>query len=219
MAVTSRRRDSQYDKESKNMTDNQAARELLKAEYDRVRSEQAQRIGFRDNLLFVQLAATGAIASWVLTNNCQIPKAVYALLLIPWVCVVVGWTYLVNDHHISRSNKYVRKVMNERADLLAQLKRVKVIEDDGAQYDIEEVFGWGAFHRMDKRRKSRKIIQCFVDELTFTMPGFLSILGFLYLKTWEVKGWLIPSMLIVELLCLVALFILIIQYAEFSRTR
>ena len=120
------------------MTDSQAAREFLKAEYDRVRSEQAQRIGFRDNLLFVHLAATGAIASWVLTNNPQIPRAVHALLLIPWVCVVVGWTYLVNDHHISRSGKYVRKDINPRADSLAKLPQVAVVEDDGAKFTIQK---------------------------------------------------------------------------------
>jgi addiction module antidote-like protein len=50
------------------VTNIQAARELLTVEYDRLKSEQIQRIGFRDNLLFVHLAATGAIASWALTN-------------------------------------------------------------------------------------------------------------------------------------------------------
>ena len=38
-----------------------ASHELLKAEYERIKSEQAQRIGFRDNMLFVYLAAVGAV--------------------------------------------------------------------------------------------------------------------------------------------------------------
>jgi hypothetical protein len=35
--------------------DIQTIRELLKAEFDRLKAEQTQRIGFRDNMIFVSI--------------------------------------------------------------------------------------------------------------------------------------------------------------------
>lgn len=196
--------------------DDQAAREFLKAEYDRIKSEQAQRIGFRDNMLFVQLAATGGVASWVLAHT-DTPNANFGILVIPWVCVILGWTYVVNDHHISRMGKYVRGVVDLRAGKMARAEPVQIIEDDGRQFTITEFFGWEPFHRTDRRRKSRKLIQCVVDELTFFLPGVLAILGYLHLTGWGLGGWLVSAVLGIESFSLIGLFAAIIIYADFAR--
>jgi hypothetical protein len=193
-----------------------SAKDFLAVEYDKIKSEQSQRIGFRDNLIFVHLAATGAIASWVLTNS-STPNAIHALLVIPWVCIILGWTYVVNDNHISRTGRYVRTVMNQRACALAQLEPVEVVEGDGRKFILSETFGWESYHRIDKRRVSRKILQCVVDEIIFFLPGVLALLGYGYLSSYSMCGYLLSSVLFTEFICLLVLGAAIIAYADFGR--
>lgn len=211
------------------MSEDLTAKELFKAEYDRIKSEQAQRIGFRDNMLYVQLAATGAVASWALTNYANTPDAVFAFLVIPWTCIVLGWTYVVNDHHISRIGEYVREVMGRRAARLTQLAQVKVTEGDGKQFTIAEVFGWEPYHRTDKRRQWRKKCQFVVDELTFVLPGYLAVTAYLFL-TWSPENWqqqlfrdpradgiLLALLILAESVLLLWLAVTVYFYADFRR--
>ncbi|MER5601108.1 hypothetical protein [Streptomyces sp. NPDC002265] len=125
------------------------AGQLLLAEYECIKDEQKARIGFRDNLLYVTLAVVAA----VIAAAAQAKQA-SMLLGLPPVCVVLGWTYLVNDEKISAIGAYVR---GELAPRLAALTG-----EAGAQ-----AFGWETFHRGDARRVSRKIVQCVVDLVAF----------------------------------------------------
>ena len=74
------------------------------AEYDKLKTEQSQRIGFRDNLLYVTLVVFGGVASFAVSKEANY----YAFLILPWTCLILGWTYLVNDEkmgtNLSREN-------------------------------------------------------------------------------------------------------------------
>lgn len=85
--------------------------EMLMREYEANKNESTARIGFRDNLLYVNLAAVGAVFAYALGPSVITKDGTYvsALLVIPWVTVILGWTYLVNDHHISRLGRFVRE--------------------------------------------------------------------------------------------------------------
>ncbi|WP_425443915.1 hypothetical protein [Streptomyces aidingensis] len=65
-------------------------------EYQAVKDEQRARIGFRDNLLYATLASMAAIIAVAVPSGERVP----VLLLLPPVCVLLGWTYLVNDSNI-----------------------------------------------------------------------------------------------------------------------
>ncbi|ELS56602.1 hypothetical protein [Streptomyces viridochromogenes] len=121
--------------------------QLLLAEYESLKDEQKARIGFRDNLLYVTLAVVAAVIAAAAQA-----KQTSMLLALPPVCVVLGWTYLVNDEKISAIGKYVRVELGPRLAALA-----------GAQ----AAFGWETFHRGDARRVSRKAVQLVVDLLAF----------------------------------------------------
>ena len=56
-------------------------------EYDKLKDEQASRIGFRDNLLYVTLTVYGALIAFALSN----PDFIHGLLVLPWVCLILGW--------------------------------------------------------------------------------------------------------------------------------
>ncbi|MGW1719156.1 hypothetical protein [Streptomyces sp. NPDC002156] len=124
--------------------------QLLLAEYTVLKDEQKTRIGFRDNLLYVTLTVVAA----VLAATAQAEQPVM-LLALPPVCVVLGWTYLINDQKISAIGWYVREELGPRLGLLAQLT------------SEQRAFGWESAHRSDARRRSRKAVQLAVDLLAF----------------------------------------------------
>ncbi|WP_242056765.1 MULTISPECIES: hypothetical protein [Oscillatoriales] len=149
------------------MNDKQQMLEVYLKEYEKLKDEQTQRIGFRDNLLYVTLGAFGAVISFALANTTNY----YALLVIPWVCLILGWTYLVNDEKISALGRYIR------------LNLVEKIKEQTGHTDIESIFGWEIVHRSDRRRKRRKIEQLIIDEITFVFSGVIALVAFRFLVT------------------------------------
>jgi hypothetical protein len=131
------------------------------------------------------LGAVGGVASFVLTN----PAHSYALLVIPWVCVVLGWTYISNDRAISAIGEYMRD------ELVPKLH--------GILGNPAQALQWEWFHRADKHRSLRKGIQLATDLLTFCISGMMS-LGWLYGTSKQTHG-LVTALMIVEFLLLLGL--------------
>ena len=183
------------------MGDKDSSLEVLLAEYNCLKSEQTQRIGFRDNLLYVTLGVFGAVVSFAVSD----PAHYYALLVIPWVCLILGWTYVVNDEKISSMGRYIRH------------KLVDKIKEHTGYDDLETLFGWEIAHRDDKHRKRRKIQQLIVDEITFVVSGLIALGSFWFLASNPPIGVKILSW--VELLFLIMLGIEIYIYADLGKGR
>ncbi|SHH94489.1 hypothetical protein [Streptomyces sp. 3214.6] len=132
------------------------AGQLLLAEYQSVKDEQKARIGFRDNLLYVTLAVVAAVVAAAAQA-----KQTSMLLALPPVCVVLGWTYLVNDEKISAIGRYVRGELGPRLEELT---------------GTEAAFRWEVYHRSDARRPLRKIVQCAVDLLAFCVVPLAALI-------------------------------------------
>ncbi|MEU3527046.1 hypothetical protein AB0E62_24770 [Streptomyces sp. NPDC038707] len=165
---------------------------LLLAEYDRIKEEQKTRIGFRDNLLYFTLAAVTA----VLTITVQSSQA-QLLLAVPAVCLVLGWTYLVNDEKISAVGCYIRDRLGPR---LAELS--------GAH---GSVFGWETYHRDDATRTTRKRLQLAVDLFTYVAVPVICVTAFWCSSTVQ------PFLLVISLAQIPALAVLgwqFLRYAE-----
>ncbi|MFI6489780.1 hypothetical protein [Streptomyces sp. NPDC050564] len=165
--------------------------QLLLAEYQSVKDEQKARIGFRDNLLYVTLAVVAAVVAAAAQAR-QTPM----LLALPPVCVVLGWTYLVNDEKISAIGAYVRGDLGPR---LAELA------------DIEAAFRWESAHRGDARRASRKVIQCGVDLLAFCVVPFAGLIVY-----WA-SGQVAPGLLVLSVVeggAAVGLGVQVVSYAQ-----
>jgi hypothetical protein len=135
------------------------------AEYDKLKAEQAQRIGFRDNLLYVTLGLFGVIIPTAISNATNY----YALLVVPWICLILGWTYLINDEKISAIGRYIRLTLVEK------------VKEKTGHPDVESLFGWEIAHRSDPRRSRRKIEQLVIDELTFVVSGTIALIVFFLL--------------------------------------
>lgn len=179
------------------MDRNEQTLQILMEEYKVLKSEQNSRIGFRDNLLYVTLGILGTIASFALTND----KGFYAFLVIPWVCLIMGWTYLTNDDKISAIGRHIRDSLEARISALI-----------GGSADNKALFPWETAHRSDPKRISRKSIQLFIDQLTFVLSGYAALIGF-----WMAvpKRWNTPMFLsIVEAILLLVLALRIDVYSD-----
>ncbi|MGW4951733.1 hypothetical protein [Streptomyces parvulus] len=168
--------------------------QLLLAEYESVKSEQRARIGFRDNLLYVTLAVVAAVIAAAAPA-----KQPSMLLALPPVCVVLGWTYLVNDEKISAIGLYVRDDLGPRLAELASR---------GGGFTT---FGWEAHHRGDTRRRSRKATQAVIDLTAFCAVPLAALTVF-----WSNGnvGGLLVGLSALEALAVAGLASQVVRYAR-----
>ncbi len=140
------------------------AYEVHLAEYDRLKQEQLVRIGMRDNLLYATLAV--AVSTVAISLSGATGRAV--LLALPLVCVVLGWTYLVNDQKVSAIGRYLRHDLAEHLAAHCDARAGSLLR-------------WETVHRGDRDRRRRKTGQILVDLLAFCLTGALAIAGYLLL--------------------------------------
>lgn len=183
------------------MSNKDAVLEVFLKEYEQLKAEQIQRIGFRDNILYLTLGVFGAVVTFAVAS----PSHHYALLVIPWVCLILGWNYVVNDEKISAIGRYIR------------YKLVDKVKEHTGYDDLETLFGWEIAHRDDSHRKRRKIQQLIVDEITFVVSGLIAIGAFWCVVPNPPLGGKILSW--VELVLLVVLGVETFIYADLGKGR
>jgi hypothetical protein len=171
------------------------------AEYDKLKTEQSQRIGFRDNLLYVTLLVFGGVASFAVSNAANY----YAFLVLPWASLILGWTYLVNDEKISAIGRYIRLTLVEK------------IKEKSGYSDLNSLFGWEIAHRSDPRRSRRKIEQLIIDEITFVLSGLVALIAF-WISASNVSA-VIYILSGIEFFLLLVLGWEIIVYADLAKGR
>lgn len=173
--------------------------ELAKQEYIKLKDEQTKRIGFRDNLLYVNLVLIAGIMSFAFAGeNSDNSWRLHGLLIAGWVALVLGWTYVVNDEKISAIGKYIRENLSRTLDPTM----------------TETLFGWESAHRSDVRRRRRKIEQLLIDELSFPGIGLGAVILFLTLSSSP--GRMSFAVASLEVLLHVGLAVEILLYADLT---
>lgn len=162
--------------------------EVYLQEFDKLKSEQTQRIGFRDNMIYVTLVAIGGVASFAIGNESYI----HALLILPWVSFIMGWMYLDNDAKISALGAYFR-------DTLAANIRTQV----NLPPADKTVMGWEYVNQDDPGRIGRKYFQFAVNQVTFCISGLIA-LGAYYTQNRH-PSLLITGLMVLECALMIAL--------------
>lgn len=170
-------------------------------EYEKLKDEQTARIGFRDNLIYVSLGVFGGLLSFSLADTTH----QYALLIVPWVSVVLGWTYLINDEKISSIGAYIRD------DLCRRVQGELELTPPHANL----VFAWEIYHRRDKHRVRRKIQQLVVDQIAFVGPGIASLSAVMLIG--PKLTLLLLSIVVVDAVFLLWIAAEIFVYSDFRR--
>ncbi len=125
------------------------------AEYEKLKDEQADRIGRRDGLVYASL--TAAAAAGFAALQAHYPGA---LLAVPLVGFLLGWTYLANDVLITQQGDYIRDQLGPCVTGLT---------------GGPAAFGWEHNRHDDTRRRQRKCIQLAVDLGAFVGPGLVAL--------------------------------------------
>lgn len=174
-------------------TSEDLVRSVLLAEYDALKAEQKSRIALRDRLMYAALAALATTLALVVQPNAR-PQL---LLLLPLVCVVLGWTYLANDQKISAIGGYLRR----------HLSPALVATDDRA------VLAWESVHRCAPLRRLDKFMQLTVDLLMFVVPSLSATA--LYWAAVDVRADLLVVS-IIEMLITLAFATRVVVAADLS---
>jgi hypothetical protein len=164
-------------------------------EYKTLKVEQLKRIAVRDHVIYLTIAAVGLLVSAI----DKLPNGV-VLLVIPWVSVLLGWTYLMNDQKVSAIGQYIRHDLDNRMKSLLSAS--------------EDLFGWETGHRSDEQRQLRKYTQLIIDLLAFVLPGMIASGAFLTFYDTNVGLRLLAA---VEILLLFVLAWQIVVYADLAR--
>lgn len=136
--------------------------EIALKEFEALKREQLHRIGVRDHVIYLNIFAAVALIGVISKLGNGAP-----LLLVPWVGLLLGWTYLVNDEKVSAIGRYVRNNLSKKLE--------SFIKEDGPDY-----FGWEIAHRSDKDRVTRKRLQLAIDMAAFVMPGVVALMIYVF---------------------------------------
>ena len=169
---------------------------FLVKEYEKLKDDLFFRIEFRDHMIYLTLAAIGGVFSFALEK----PDLNVALLVLPFLCIVLGWTYLGNDEKISAIGKYIRTVLIPKINS----------SDNSGNYLLAD--NWEEFLRNDRLRRQRKLFQLFIDLSIFCISGVISIISFFVLHSS--CSWYFILTAIFESLIILFLAIQFIKYSD-----
>ena len=170
------------------MSSTDARLQLLTTEYQQLKSEQTARISARDGLVYTTL---GAIVA-VLAASSYLGRLV--ILVLPLVCVALGWTHLVNDQKVSAIGRYLREDLAPRLSAIAE----------------EPVLGWETMHRSDRRRRSRKHAQLAINLIVFVVPALVAAAA----AWWIAPHVLTATVSLVEIAAVAGYGWQVISYAD-----
>ncbi|GHJ43774.1 hypothetical protein Cs7R123_11160 [Catellatospora sp. TT07R-123] len=126
--------------------------DLLVVEYEQLKEEQRARIASRDNLVYATLVAVGAVGAAALQSSPLM------LLVLPPVCVILGWIHAGNDRKVWEIGRYIRQHLAPR------------LATGGMP-----AFAWETVHRADTGYRRRRRVQITVTLLTFCAPGLIAV--------------------------------------------
>ncbi|MBK7781009.1 MAG: hypothetical protein IPJ58_09645 [Ardenticatenia bacterium] len=138
-------------------------REVYLREYEKLKDEQLSRIGFRDNLIYVTLGVVGGVSSFALST----PRNLAAILVVPWVCFVLGWSYISNDQKVTAIRDYLRGPWRTAVATSSSLQMCRIL-----MWEDESI--------SNHQRSNRMGMQLFTDIATFIMPGLVAVVTYAF---------------------------------------
>jgi hypothetical protein len=139
---------------------------FLVKEYEKLKDEQNKRIEFRDHMTYITLGVIGGVFSFIVER----PDYITALLVLPFVCIILGWSYLTNDDKISEIGSYCQNIL------------IPKIEESNIDASISLKTNWEEIHKISFKRNYKTNIQLLIDILLFCVPAFLSLIVFFQLS-------------------------------------
>lgn len=139
-------------------------KDVLLAEYTALKYEAAERIKQRDHFVYLNITAIGATVAFVLGET----ATPYALLVVPWISMSLGWAYLANDDKVSALGNYV---------------------EHGLGAKLGSAFLWECGEKRSTNLKRQfRWAQFMVDLSQFVLPAFV-IVAIAFSSVLEFPWW------------------------------
>lgn len=172
--------------------------EIGLAEYKELKQEQRMRMASRDSLSYWIFPALAVIGGVALSGPGREPL----LLLVPLVCIALGWAYLGNDTKVTQISDYIR------TELAPALR-----EGDGPA-----PFGWEVYHRATALRVVAKMIHPLVQLMIFCAPACAALIVFAAMQNQNDAPLALLPLAIIEGALTSALILLFIAHGWPRRT-
>ena len=125
--------------------DAQLANQVMLAEYSALQSDVDRRVSQQWNVVALQVTSVGVVASLAISRVADIAL----LLVIPWLCYVLGNRYILHDYHIRLINRYIRDSLSGRLGghlAWESWKRDQMRSDAKPRPSWLIATGWNLFH-------------------------------------------------------------------------
>jgi hypothetical protein len=116
-------------------------------------------------MVYLTLVATGAIFSFCLEKS----QFNSALLVLPVICNILGWTYLRNDEKVNHIGYYLKQSL---------LPKIAGLLEDDPKPSLEN---WETHREQYNRRPTKKSTQLFFDILLFCATGLAAVILFAFI--------------------------------------
>jgi hypothetical protein len=80
-------------------------------EHGVLKTEQLERIKLRDTFLNLNIVALGVTTAITVQGQ----KQAAALLVVPWITVILGWAYLSNDDKVTAIARHIKAALDEKS--------------------------------------------------------------------------------------------------------
>lgn len=90
--------------------DVQLANQVMLAEYSALQTEVDRRVNLQWNVVALQVTSVGVVASLAISRAADIAL----LLVIPWLCYMLGNRYILHDYQIKLISRYIRDSLSSR---------------------------------------------------------------------------------------------------------
>jgi hypothetical protein len=159
-------------------------------EYQALKDEQLKRIVARDHVIYLNIGAVGLAFSMVIKDGS--PEG---LLIVPWICLMMGWLHIINDQKIIDIAKYFIRTLEPN------LKKELKLEEN-------QVLEWETFGKTGKKNWPMRWLYFLIKLAAFFLPGFGALCWYIYRYCADkptifiVAAWLSGMLLLWEVLYL-----------------
>ena len=164
--------------------------EVYMMEYQALKDEQSKRIVARDHIIYLTIGAIGFALALVVKDG-----SYHGLLVVPWICLMMGWLHIINDQKVIDIRRYFQKHLEPRFKKLLDC-------------ETNDVLAWETGHR--SKKTGQRFMHFIVKLAAFCFPG-------LGASGWYIYHYCKQAPLLLLVVAWISVFLLLCQMLYLDR--
>jgi hypothetical protein len=157
-----------------------SALSVLLAQYGALKTEQLDRIRYREHLSYLMVTGSGVLLAFALGGSSH----ARSVLVLPFFGLILGWTYLLSDMKVSAVGSFLRNVLEP-----------ELSHDVRARRSHQPLLAWEFRHREEQFYTAQKHFQLALDVLLYAVFPAIAVGAFvastrdLTASEWTMAGF------------------------------